>query len=1352
MWTDVKAHARVSSGVFRRMVELSPLGVLVVQGGLVRFINEAGQLFFGCGEDAMLGKPFEQYVHKDDRGLLVAVRGEQGQEGLPCGSVVIRIRGKGGRIRHLKLQIEDGEWEDRPASILYLSEKTSEDAGFVAPSGHIPELRRMFDNVPIGMFESTPEGKFIYVNRAIARMLKYSSPEELIETVNRSTIQDVLYVDPSLRPSFVKEVERNGYFWRIYENRYRCRDGSILDAILTFSPFEDESGGKYLCGFVEDVSEKNAALKLLEEKERRYRLIADSMADWIWAMDKNFQFTFVSPSIERGLGYTPQEFLSKSLEELVHPAFHESSRSALLDLIKGRRKTVTRDIRIISRDGEPIWVESKASVVSGDADGDYQIVGVTRDISDRKRAEEAVSKRVLALTRPLNESDAMSIEELFNLQELQKLQDDFAEATGVASLITTPDGAPITAPSNFSRFCNKVVRATEKGLANCMYSDAAIGRYSDHGPRVCRCHSGGLWDAGAAITVGGKHIANWLVGQVRDAEQDEAGIIAYARDIGADPEAAVSAFRELPVMTLERFEDIARALYTLAGQISNMAYQNVQQARFIADVQRAQQAVRESEGKFETVFRLAPTIIILAELETGRIADVNDKFLALSGYNRNEVLGKTAMEIGWLAPEQRERIREDVRRDGYTGPTRVRCRNRFGETIDTIFSGERVRLGNRDYLLSILEDISEYARTEAALRESEERYKALFNSGTDAVFVYPMDYDSPIFTEVNDVACTRLGYSRQELLTMGPFDINPDARASFTKHTWKQTIEKGGFFETRHQARDGRLIPVEISCRKFENQGKTYVLSIARDITARKTAETERQKLSQDYEELFRQMLEGFAVHEFIFDDQGKPVDYRFLSINPAFEEMLGLRAEDILGKTVLELLPGTEPVWIERYANIVLTGEPDCFDNYSKELGKHFLVTGFRNAPGQFATLVTDVTEQKRYEQALVKARSEAEAASRVKSDFLANMSHEVRTPLNGILGMLQLLEDSRLDPEQSELVDAAIQSSRRLTQLLCDILDHSRIEAGSLVLREEPCSLSQLFHQMEDLFRGAAMQKGVSLSFALDHYVPEMLVLDSNRLHQVLGNFVGNAVKYTVAGSIEVEGELTDKGTRKMLRISVRDTGIGIPEEKLDSIFLPFAQVSSGYTRQFEGAGLGLAICRQLADLMGGTILVESSPGVGSCFRLEIPVGVADSVETPDIPAMDERAGLDGCIVLVAEDDKLNRLAMRKILAQAGCVVHTVENGREVLAMLGKQSVDVVLMDIQMPIMDGLAATKAIREGKAGRENTNIPIIALTAYAMAEDETTMLEAGMDAYLSKPVERPSLISMIAKLCGRDTC
>lgn len=395
-----------------------------------------------------------------------------------------------------------------------------------------------------------------------------------------------------------------------------------------------------------------------------------------------------------------------------------------------------------------------------------------------------------------------------------------------------------------------------------------------------------------------------------------------------------------------------------------------------------------------------------------------------------------------------------------------------------------------------------------------------------------------------------------------------------------------------------------------------------------------------------------------------------------------------------------------------------------------------------------TDKLELSRFEA--MEAQQKAEESSRTKSEFLANMSHELRTPMNGIIGMTEMLLSSDLDQDQRENAQTLHGSGENLLSILNDILDISKIEAEELEIEIVPFHLDTAMRQIIQLFLPLATDRGLELHMDSSENLPEILMGDLGRIQQVLRNLINNALKFTDEGGITVNVEITSETSMKMLHISVTDTGIGIPQDKLEHIFEKFTQADASVTRKFGGTGLGLAITQKLVDLMDGEIVVKSTEGKGSTFSFTIPLVIAEN-NTVSINLYENNQEVSNTNlskdmrILAADDHPVNQLFIRKLLNRLGFThVDLAEDGKEALDMIAQNTYDIVLMDCQMPNIDGYQATMTLRELEQGTD-THLPVIALTANAMVGDRGKCLKAGMDDYLSKPIRPNQLIAMLAK-------
>jgi signal transduction histidine kinase/ActR/RegA family two-component response regulator len=383
--------------------------------------------------------------------------------------------------------------------------------------------------------------------------------------------------------------------------------------------------------------------------------------------------------------------------------------------------------------------------------------------------------------------------------------------------------------------------------------------------------------------------------------------------------------------------------------------------------------------------------------------------------------------------------------------------------------------------------------------------------------------------------------------------------------------------------------------------------------------------------------------------------------------------------------------------------------------------------------------------------AQRQAHKLAQAKSEFLAKMSHEIRTPLNGVIATADLMAATQLNDEQHELLDTLRLSAKTLLGIINDILDFSKIEAGRMVLETLPFTPTVLVEEVVSIMAPAAHSKGLTVRTELSSSLPHSVAGDPLRLRQILLNFVGNAIKFTACGEVVIRAMRLKKGEGQSawLRFEVQDTGVGIPPEKQAGIFDAFTQADSSVTRQYGGTGLGLAICKRLVELMGGQIGVYSQPGQGSCFWFEVPLPVIQENAPEETTAQPSGSALnshelDGVRVLLVEDNPVNQKVAIRMLQKLGCVVELAENGQQALEKLERASYDIVLMDMQMPVMDGLTATRLLRQREQQTGHHQV-VIALTANAMQTDRELCLDAGMDDYLSKPLTLDALQVMLLR-------
>ncbi len=487
-----------------------------------------------------------------------------------------------------------------------------------------------------------------------------------------------------------------------------------------------------------------------------------------------------------------------------------------------------------------------------------------------------------------------------------------------------------------------------------------------------------------------------------------------------------------------------------------------------------------------------------------------------------------------------------------------------------------------------------------------------------------------------------------------------------------------------------------------------------------------------------------------------KDIHLNYLIVNKAFTELVGVPVQEIIGKNATEFFGiHHDPGYYEHEIQVISKGIAfynieEHVERNNRKFWVNTNIAPIRNADNEIIGLIGiswDITERKLHEEELRNAKELAEAGTMAKNEFIASVSHEFRTPMNGILGLSEILKNTLLNPEQMDLLKGIITSAENLLVLLNDVLDFSAIEAGKMKLDSQPFMLDRVLEDISLVMKMKAKEKKLSFSIRTPSEVPNALIGDAQRLRQIILNLANNSVKFTEKGVIEIRVSLIEKNTlQAFLKFEVTDTGIGIPVEAMNSLFKVFSRVKQDKLKTISGTGLGLSICRKLTDMMGGEIGVESTFGTGSTFWFTLPFVLSNlSSRKTNEAASSHSERFTGLHVLVAEDNLINLRIVDFQLRKMGFLADLVTNGMEALEKYAAHPYDLIILDIQMPVLDGYQTAKKIREGEK-ISGGHIPIIALTANAMKGDREQYLEAGMDEYVSKPFTQESLRNAISNL------
>jgi PAS domain S-box-containing protein len=1124
---------------------------------------------------------------------------------------------------------------------------------------------------------STKEGTMVRCNPALCHMLGYTETELKSKGyLDTAYPEDVGTADHGAIINFLQQSPGGAVD---KEKRFLHKDGRIVWIAMHLFLIYDETSGdpQYLIAEMSDVTDRKLAEQKVQENQYLYNLITRNTPDMISFGDPDGKIHYISPSVEKLLGYSAHEIIGRTRPEFYHT--EDAYEMTELGKLYSDSEVYTRRVR--HKDGHYLWIESSFQVMRNSSGEVEQVLTIGRDITERKKYEDMLAKAQKLGKMGSWEWDVTNSR--LTVSREMRLIFGFAGNSSNHSFIDYELIISCIEPDDLNRIRKILQETLEIGKA---------------GETVFRIRT---------ATGTQKFMeAHW------EAEVDDSARIV-------------------------RFGGIVQD---------------------VTERHRMEEQLRESERNYRLISDNSLDFISRnASDEHATYLYASPISQSMFGYTPEELVGTSGMD--YIHPDDKDKVQAYLNSSIQrlkTEPVVFRYLHKDGSYVwsETTIRYTYPEEGEDQELICVTRDISERKQYEMKVQESENRYKSLFEYNPSGISAMDLQGNT---LSVNSSLEQLTGYNRESLLLSSYNEIiDPDELEYVQERFECAASGLAQIFDSRLIHREGRTVEVSvIYVPIMMNRQVVGVFGITSDITERKRHLEQIEKLSYEHALILNSVSEG------IF---GMNLEGTTMFINPAAEAMLGYEPGEWASSGKLRTIQQT---WLD--TDPYSGGRKTLMQSFSENLsyeeregvfwrqdGSSFLVNYrmtplFDNGVRKGVVVVfRDITEEKE----IVRAKESAEQADRAKSEFLAIMSHELRTPMNGIIGMADLLAGTELNEEQKYYTDIITKSSEGLLHILNEVLDFSKIEAGMMTLDLELVDLSSVFQGVCDIFYPKVKEKDIELLTELDPGLPPIIVTDEARLRQILVNLVGNAVKFTEKGKISVSAnmELSQDPGSIIIKFTVKDTGIGIPVESQGMLFQSFSQLHPSINRKYGGTGLGLAISKKLTELLGGAIGVDSNEGEGSEFYFTVHASLPGE-ERMRAPAsaqpLEVQHSTDGeygpLSILIADDHPVNQQLLQTYLMRRGYLADVAVNGKEAVEAVLSRTYDLVFMDIQMPLMDGIEATGIIRE-KLGIFPV---IIAVTAFARKDDREMCLKAGMQDFISKPIDVRTLDRVLKEWSAR---
>ncbi len=1033
------------------------------------------------------------------------------------------------------------------------------------------------------------------------------------------------------------------------------------------------------------IAENKRANKIIKESETTARLFVENTPLPVAMFDNNMKYLMVSKrwSIDYGLGN--QVLIGRSHYD-VFPEIPERWKEDHKRVLSGEVYRNDAD-KFIRADGSIQWLRYELRPWYNADDSIGGIVMFTEDITDRKKTE-------------------------IEIKEKSNFIDNIINSSALSTWISDKNGTAIRT----NQACLDFFGAKEEEV---------IAKYNIFKDEVLMRK--GVMPKVIDVFKKGK-VANFII----DYSLEEVNHVKVKNP------------------TRKVANSIITPVFDRNGTITNAIIQTID----LTEIKKAEEELKNRETRYNTILQTALDGYWQADLE-GNLLEVNNAYENMSGYSREELLRMKISDIE--AKESKTDTINHIQNIIKTGMDRFETihKRKDGSLFEVEISAKYIPLeGGR--IVTFSHDITERKKIQKALLESENKYRTLFDQSGDAILIIK----DGKFVDCNPATMQMLGYqNKEELLSTHPSELSPlkqpDGKNSYEKADEMMAIaySKGtNRFEWVHKKRNETSFYVEVLLTAISIENEEFLHVVWRDISQRKAAERELIESKTLFEQLFLQS----SLSTQLLDKDGWCI-----KINPKLSELFGVKPEHIEGKKYNILRDGEiiRTGVIDYLKKVFKDKKPQTWEanfdvkHASKTTGVQVSKTEKRyfnnwsypilNSEGELIYVIIqhqDISDRKKAEQEILAAKEKAEESDRLKSAFLANMSHEIRTPMNGILGFADLLKKPELSGDkQLKYIEIIEKSGNRMLNIINDLIDISKIESGQMNVVKAETNINEQIEYIYTFFKPEVEQKGMELSFKTPLTSSEATIsTDREKIYAILTNLVKNAIKYSNEGAIE----LGYKKVNSNLQFYVKDCGIGIPKEKLEDIFNRFFQTHQSLSSGYEGAGLGLAISKAYAEMLGGKMWVESVEGEGSTFYFTIPYINKNSPYAGRQVQSSQAIKLeDKLTILVAEDDPTSELFISEVLNPIAKKILKVNNGHDVVKSIQENpEIDVILMDIKMPGLDGYKATREIR-----KSNQDVVIIAQTAFGLAGDKEKAIKSGCNDYIAKPIKQEVLFQLIAK-------